>query len=380
MSKKKGGKKGKSKIDQQVTGQVQLQTEPSPEEIPQSADQDMGGEPREEPVLSDAVSEVIGTGGQDRKESKHVKKLKSQIAKFAADGHDVTALEAMFDSADHGEIKKAIETFEAGINVVGQLRSEMQSIDFTGFEAEADELKAILSNPLDHDRASTKLKELKLKRRVKEISATLDKMVLPAMKPRVEALKAMLQNVTDLEAVEIEFSTLKMDYKAAYAEEGVKAQIISADAEPSRTNGQKPKVPMEVKDIFLLYKNGKFISHHRETPIPKEQQQALYADLKTGRNFLLSPKYVAKKLNVIPVEGRYILVQSGTYTVIIIVAKGSVDPFAENIITKVLTLMESEDQTQLKDWNGDVSGLKSCNKYMLALLQAFKKLNEKRRL
>lgn len=368
MSKKRGGKKGKKK-DQQVLDDVH---EPGQDRQDQASAQDA-----QAPALSDAVSEVIGGG--DRKEGKLSKKYKSQIAKYAADGYDVSALESMLDTSEPDDLKKAMDAFEAGIPALENVKAELASLDVTGFEAEAEAIKALLSNPMNHEHATAKLRDIKVRRRAREIGAQLDRMVLPVMKARVDAMKAMLASSTDLDAIETEFSTLKIDYKAAYAEEGVKAQIVTAEAEPARAGGPKPRAPMDVRDIFLLYKNGKFISHHRETPMPKEQQQALMADLKTGRNFLLSPKYTAKKLNIIPVENRYILVQSGAYTVIICIVSGSVDPFAENVISKVITLMENEDQAQLKDWNGDVTNLKSCNKYMLALLQAFKKLREKRK-
>ena len=134
---------------------------------------------------------------------------------------------------------------------------------------------------------------------------------------------------------------------------------------------------MNVKDIFLLYRDGRFISHHTNRVVSKEQQKELFADLKTGRNFLRSPKYVPQKLNVIPVENRHILVQSGRFTVVIIIIEGSVDPWSEKIVTKVITLMEKADQMQLKAWNGDVASLKSSGKYMQALLFAFMKLANK---
>ena len=90
-----------------------------------------------------------------------------------------------------------------------------------------------------------------------------------------------------------------------------------------------------------------------------------------------SPKYMPQKLNIVSGPSRNILVQSGRFTVVIVVAEGSVDPWSEKITTKVINLMETEDQMYLKDWNGDVSTLKSSGKYMQALLFAFMKLANK---
>lgn len=375
MAKKKGGKKGKHNRDQSVTspesGEAQFKSEQAtlPEETPVSQ------ESSKEPELATAVSEVIGDqGGKDKKSTK---KFKTQLAKFTADGYDVSPIEAMLDSASSSEIKDAIRNFEEGTEKNKAIINELGALNFTGFESEVEELKKLLAEPLSHKTAAEKFASLKFKRRSAEIISALDKMVLPAMKPKAEALKSRIAESSSLDAIEIEFSELKREYKEAYAEEGVKAQVVMAEPEQAPTESQRSRTPMKVKDIFLLYKDGRFISHHTNRVVSKEQQKELFGDLKTGRNFLRSPKYVAQKLNVIPVENRHILVQSGRFTVVIVITEGSVDPWSEKIVTKVITLMEKEDAIQLKAWNGDVASLKSSGKYMQALLFAFMKLANK---
>ncbi|MCK5039311.1 MAG: hypothetical protein KAS16_09455, partial [Thermoplasmata archaeon] len=176
---------------------------------------------------------------------------------------------------------------------------------------------------------------------------------------------------------------LKKDYKEAYFEDGIEAMVVTTDEKP-KAKVKKPvpagngKIPMEVKDIFLLYRDGKFISHHTARVVPKEEQEQLFADLKTGRNYLKSPNYKPQKLNVISVNGRKILVQGGKYTVIIMVVAGDVNPWTEKIISKVQGLLEKEDGQALVKWNGDVASLKSAGKYMTALLYACMKLSKKK--
>ena len=147
---------------------------------------------------------------------------------------------------------------------------------------------------------------------------------------------------------------------------------------PAKKAAGNGKMPMEVKDIFLLYKDGKFISHHTARVVPKEEQEQLFADLKTGRNYLKSPNYKPQKLNVISVNNRKILVQGGQFTVIIMVVAGDVNPWTEKIIGKVQGLLEKEDMKALQSWNGDVASLKSAGKYMTALLYACMKLSKKK--
>lgn len=361
MAKKKGGKKGRGR-DKHISESPQSTQDSAPE--------------TSEPALADAVSEVIGDRSRDGGQEKISKKARKQLAKFSADGHDVSPLEKIAETASQSELKSAMESFEKGIGVNRKIKAELQNLDMAGFESEAGELNALLSQPMQHEAASSMFASLVQKRRAKEMISTLDKMVLPSMKVKVEAFRARLADSMDPEKAEIEFSELKREYKEAYAEEGVKAQVVSASPE-QRAESQRSRAPMMVKDLFLLYKDGRFISHHTNRVVSKEQQKELFGDLKTGRNFLRSPKYIPQKLNAIPVDGRYILVQSGRFTVVIAIVEGSVDPWSEKIVTKVLTLMESEDQVQLKEWNGDVASLRSSGKYMQALLFAFMKLSNK---
>jgi hypothetical protein len=382
MARKKGGKKGKHDRDQSVaeipqSGEDQAQPEViSPVPVGETARLDNFDEPKE-PALADAVSEVLGDQKTDRKEKKFNKKFKTHLAKFSADGYDVAPLEALLETASTSELKDALTSFEAGIGKTKFIKDELLQMDLVGLDKEVEELNQLLASPLQHEAASTKFASLKFRRRANEISSALSKMVLPSMKPKAEALKAKLETSSNLEAIEIEFSDLKREYKEAYAEDGLKAQMVMVEPDQPTTEAPKSRTPMTVKDIFLLYKDGRFISHHTNRVVSKEQQKELFADLKTGRNFLRSPKYVPQKLNVIPIENRHILVQSGRFTVVIVITEGSVDPWSEKIVTKVITLMEKEDQMQLKAWNGDVMSLKSSGKYMQALLFAFMKLSNK---
>ncbi len=334
----------------------------------------------EEEGLSDAVAEVIGDKDDDDKK-KVPKKYKTALLKYQqTDGLDTSSLEELVETGSLKEIKKGFKEFEESLEKIDKLKEEFKSMDIEGLDNEKQELEELLTNPGNFDEAEKKLDELKFKHKAASIREELEKMVLPAMKERVNQMKARLDDMEDLDKIEGDMKDLRRDYKEAYAEEGVMAHVADAPAKPAAsapdTKGKK-KIPMVVKDIFLLYKDGRFISHHTNRVVSKDQQKVLFADLKTGRNFLRSPKYVPQKLNVIPVDKRHILVQSGKFTVVIMITEGSVDPWTERIITKVLTLMEKEDAMELRAWNGEVSSLKSSGKYMQALLFACMKLSKK---
>lgn len=354
--------------------------EPAPEPVEEEVIPEE--EPAAEPELSDAVSEVLGDKKDTKKKDtrKIPKKYKTALLKYQTDNLDTAELEDLMENASVKKIREGFRAFEEDLEKVQDIKTALEDMELKGLENEVEELTQLLANPKNFEEATAKFEELKFKQKTVSIHDELDKMVLPAMKERVAEMKARLDAMEDLNSIEKDMKELHRDYKEAYAEEGVMAHVVSDDPAPEKAAPGGPKgkkAPMIVKDIFLLYKDGRFISHHTNRVVSKDQQKVLFADLKTGRNFLRSPKYIPQKLNVIPVEKRHILVQSGKFTVVIMITEGAVDPWTERIVTKVLTLMEKEDANALRAWNGEVASLKSSGKYMQALLFACMKLSKK---
>lgn len=343
-------------------------------------------EPEEKKIqVSDAVSEVIGKKKGKEPEKKIPKKYNKLLLSWTADGYDVDALEEVLESGDEKRIRAEFKEFEDAVAKTEEVKKELDGFNTSGLTNEIDALTDLLVDPKNYKEAGAQFELLKKKRKAIDLRSELDKMVLPAMKDRVAELKSRLNNLEDVDRIERDIEQLKVEYKESYFVEGIVSDVKTAEKEPP-TAPVKPKRPpvkaavgpMMVKDIFLLYKDGRFISHHTSRPVSKEEQTQLFADLKVGRNYLRSPKYVPHKLNAIKAEGRHIIVQSGNFTVVIMIAEGDVNPWTERIIAKVLNLMEKEDVAELRGWTGDVSALKSSGKYMQALLFACMKLAKKK--
>ncbi|MCK5024623.1 MAG: hypothetical protein KAR56_03300 [Thermoplasmata archaeon] len=371
MAKKKGS--GKKKPAGKKTGSKNppaLKEEVVDEEIILGSD---------EPELSNAIAEVLGDKKEKKKDTRKIpKKYKAALLKYQTDGLDTAKLEDLIENASVKKIRGGFRAFEESLEAIENIKATLEDMELTGLEADVEELTKLLSNPNTFEDAAVKFKELKLKQKAICIHNELDKMVLPAMKEKVAEMKARLDAMEGMDTIEADMKELCREYKEAYAEEGIMAHVSSGEPAPAKPAAPKgKKANMIVKDIFLLYKDGRFISHHTNRVVSKDQQKVLFADLKTGRNFLRSPKYVPHKLNIIPVEKRHILVQSGKFTVAIMITEGAVDPWTERIVMKVLTLMEKEDAQELRAWNGEVASLKSSGKYMQALLFACMKLSKK---
>ncbi len=390
MAKKKGGKKkgsGKKKPAGKKSGSSKKAVKPEPvveepeEIIEEPVEEGIEDTTPVEPELPDAISEVLGDKKDDKKKDtrKIPKKYKTALLKYQTDGQDTAELEDLMENASVKKIREGFRAFEESLEKIQEIKSALEDMELTGLDDEVEDLTQLLTNPKNYEEASAKFEELKFKQKTVSIHNELDKMVLPAMKEKVAEMRARLDAMEDLDVLEEDMRELRRDYKEAYAEEGVMANVVSADPVETKkpAASKEKKTPMIVKDIFLLYKDGRFISHHTNRVVSKDQQKLLFADLKTGRNFLRSPKYIPQKLNAIPVENRNILVQSGKFTVVIMITEGAVDPWTERIVLKVLTLMEKEDAQELRVWNGEVASLKNSGKYMQALLFACMKLSKK---
>ena len=371
-------------IEQEPEETIEQEEIIEPEPVEEEAQEDIGEQEETEAKLSDAVSAIISDKAEEetpkKKKSPTYKKREKLLLQWAAEGYDVEKMEKWLEEGKKG-LKGIFDQFEANITRIEEIKKELEGSDLAGLDVQMEEFNQLLSNPNDLENIEFEFTKFKAAKRIEEIKKELDKMVLDSLKDRIAETRALLDDPDNLEEVEEKLVDLKKDYKEAYFEDGIESMVVTSEAKPrakkpvAAGNGKKP---MDVRDIFLLYKDGKFISHHTARVVPKEEQEQLFADLKTGRNYLKSPNYKPQKLNVISINSRKILVQGGRYTVIIMVISGDVNPWTEKIIGKVQGLLEKEDGPALTKWNGDVASLKSAGKYMTALLYACMKLSKKK--
>jgi len=326
--------------------------------------------------LGSAVSKVVSETKLELEEEK----FQSKLLEWEGEGYAVEKLQDMLSMKDPGTAK-AFEKFESDLAELAKLKSALLDMNISGLDAEAEEINrdVNLKNPFLLEEIKSKFEALKKKSKVRDVMYDLDGLVLPSTKARVESLKKKLtENPELVDSSADELADIRRDYKEAYFLEGVQEEtkprepIVTKKVETAKP--EKPLSPMVVSDIFLLYKDGKFISHHTTRVASRDEQTEIFADLRTSRNYLRSPKYVAGRLNVVTLNGKKILVQSGKNVVVVLVMSGDLNPWTERIVGKVVNLLEKEDGPALANWNGDVAALRSAGKYMTALLYACMKL------
>jgi hypothetical protein len=319
--------------------------------------------------LGSAVSKVVSETKLELEEEK----FQSKLLAWEAEGYAVERLQETLSRKDP-DTGRAFEKFEADVAELAKLKAELLDLNISGLDAEAEEINrdVNLKNPYLLDDIKGKLALLKKKIKVRDMVYDLDGLSLPSTKARVEAAKKKLaENPEMADQMDVEIADIRREYKEAYFLEGVQADakprepIVTKKVESAKVS-DRPLNPMVVSDIFLLYRDGKFISHHTTRVASR--------DLRTSRNYIRSPKYVAGRLNIVTLNGKKILVQSGRNVVVVLVMTGDVNPWTERIVGKVVNLLEKEDGAALANWSGDVAALRSAGKYMTALLYACMKL------
>jgi hypothetical protein len=363
-SKKKGQEPPQAKIDAQA----------QPEELMLDAPKAQDDAPVAK--LGSAVSRVVSESKFELDEEK----FQSKILQWEAEGFVVNGLQDILSRKDP-ETPKAFEKFEAGVEELAKLKAELLDLNISGLDAEADEINrdVNLKNLALLDDIKTKLSALKKKIKVRDIAYELDGLVLPSTKDRIEALKKALAESPEMPAnLEMEIADIRRDYKEGVILQGFQAEalprepIVAKKVEAAKP--AKPLNPMLVSDIILLYKDGRFISHHTTRVASREEQTEIFADMRTARNYIRSPKYVQGRLNIVTLNGKKILVQSGQHVIVVLAMTGDVNPWTERIVGKVVNLLEREDGAALAGWTGDAAALRSAGKYMTALLYACMKL------
>ncbi|MBI5001035.1 MAG: hypothetical protein HZB92_05855 [Euryarchaeota archaeon] len=306
--------------------------------------------------------------------------LAAKLSQWTSDGFNVSSLEEMLKAKD-AAVVKAVDDAEANIKAIGELKGLLSSMNITGLDSDAEALLVSMKDPTRMQDIQGGFETLKRKARARDMSSELDGITLPALKERVERLKANLtSDVSRMEEYETELADIRRIFKEQFFTESVAVEIEKEPApklqEAATKKPERPAEPMIVNDIFLIHKDGKFISHHTTRTTGREEQTEIFSDLRTVRNYLKSPKYMPRRLNVINLNQKKIVVLSGNYLVVMLTVTGDVNPWTDRIVGKVINLMEREDEPALRTFAGDPSSVKSAGKYMTALLYACVRLGK----
>jgi hypothetical protein len=138
------------------------------------------------------------------------------------------------------------------------------------------------------------------------------------------------------------------------------------------------KSTMMVEDLYLLYDDCRFISHHTRTVRAESERKEVFRMLKAMRDFIRSSgAYDENKLLKTPYGDHTLLVYGSGSLIVGLSTTGDAPPWTVTVISRVLGMIDEKYHDTLEGWEGDIKSLAGLGQYMKVLLLTFAKLESR---
>jgi len=325
-----------------------------------------------------ATSEVV-----TEEEVKSIRdSLMSKLITWSASGYNVENLQRLIEE-DEAKAEQEAKLIEANISRLDAIRKRISEIDVRGLEDKAKELMEILNNPYAVELAEEKVAELEhlsATQGMREELAEIKK--LKGFEDEAKRVEEMLADPAKLKEAEKEFKKLKLKIRERFFESEFITALKPRGAQaPVKINAvqmhKEKRKPMQIEDLFLLYKDLRLISHHTKMPEDSRDPKFKFRILKTIRDFVRhSGQYRPNILGQTTFEENRILVQGGKEIIIGMSVKGDVHFLTEKVLQRVVSIIERKWEIDLKRWAAGQGELRETSKVMNSLMVAFAKLSE----
>lgn len=303
-----------------------------------------------------------------------------EILGWATSGYDTSRLEELMKGRSKKKFEKEFKKVKKNIEKLRNIKKGLEELNISGVEKEVDELLKILNDPYKVKEVEKGFEKIKKMVRARDMEAELDSMMaVEELKDRIEALKARLKNIDELDSVEEEMKDLRREFKESY----ILSEFVEMIEEKPRTvkkikvieEEQKSRHPMEIKDLFVFSGEGKFLGHKtaRKGKIDKKQ---LIEKLNIARDFVKNERFSPGVLIKVPKDGETLLVQKGNFVALGMIVTGETHRLTGKLMKKGIEMIEKDNEDALKNWNGKASSLLRMKKDMNAIIYAAIKLGK----
>jgi hypothetical protein len=126
-----------------------------------------------------------------------------------------------------------------------------------------------------------------------------------------------------------------------------------------------------IDDVFLIYKDGRLISHHTRKLRPDVDDQVLGGMLTAVQSFMKDSftDGEVRQVNEISYGEKKILLEHGSYLFLATVIKGHGTTEMHQTMKNAVVNIEREYKEVLTDWGGETSTLKDAKKWLKVLIE-----------
>ncbi len=369
MAKKK--RSSKKKVKEEKTEESKAPEEEKKEEKPEKTQKKTKKDKKEEMEM-----EKIKDAGAIEKEDEYA----IEILGWATAGYDTSKLEELMKEGDEKKFEKEFRKVKRAISKMEKIKKELEELNIAGVEKEVDELLKILNDPYKVKEAEKQLKNIKKLVKAKDLEVELDSMmVVEDLKPKIMEMKEKLKDVKNLDKIEEEIKDLRREFKESY----FVAEFIEMIEEKPRAvkkikvteEVQKTANPMEVLDLFVFSNTGKFLGH-KTARKGKIDKKSIIERLNMARDFVKNERFSPGVLIKVPKEGETLLMHKGNFVAVGIIISGIPHRLVGKLLKKGVEMIERENESVVKHWDGSKKSLMHLKKNMDAIMYAAMKLGD----
>ena len=303
-----------------------------------------------------------------------------QILGWATAGYDTSKLEELFAGKSRKKFEREFKKFSKAIKRIEEMKKEVEELNISGVEDEIQKLVGTINDPYKLKESEKQLEMIKRMVKAKDMENELKSMMsVEGLRKKAENVKKMLKDLDNLEKAEEELKDLRREFKEEYFVSEFVEMIEEKPREVKKIKiteeKQKSRRPMQVLDLFIFAKGGKFLGHKTSRKGMTDRKE-LVEKLNIARDFVKNEQFRAGVLIKVPKGGETLLLHKGELVSIGILISGEPHKLTGKLLKKGAEMIEKENAPVITGKEKSDEAMKHLKKNMGALMYAAMKLGD----
>lgn len=287
------------------------------------------------------------------------------LHKWISQGLVVDQLISSIRSGNTAATDELFRSFEGKVDRLEKIKDKLEELGFDEGHELFPKVSSKFNDPLQIEVLESLAESLEAGPKVKELKGELASLNTTGFDEEANRIRAMFDDGSDIAIIENDIKKLQKKIKEKFFE--------MAFEEVAVPHHEAAKFTAEI--IFLLHRDGTLLSVKSRKP-PTELDKKLMSRMvmaikeQMGRAFK-----EGEHVHSLAYEGHTIILEDSVHVYAAVVVKGEPKPVMYRVILKALQIMEKKLATEFDNWKGDRTRLENLDKYTSAIFQALDKLN-----
>ncbi|MFO7618661.1 MAG: hypothetical protein R6W91_03275 [Thermoplasmata archaeon] len=289
----------------------------------------------------------------------------SSLYDWISEGYIVDPLLDAIKSGNEEQINSAFMNYNNLVDRLARVREKMAQIGLDEKHSAYPKISDKLNDPYQVEALESLAIEMEHGPRFKELRGELASLNTSGFEEEANRIRAMFDDHENPDVLENEIKLLKKKIKEKFFEAAFEEVVVPAEVKPTTT----------AEIIFLMHRDGTLLSVKSRNP-PSELDKKLMSRMvmaikeQMGRAFK-----EGEHLHTLTYEGHSIILEDSVHVYAAVVIVGEAKPVMFRVILKAIQIMEKKLAAEFETWAGDRSKLENLDKYVTAIFQALDKVN-----